>query len=287
MNDISYITIWWLILFVIGVINLPLSSVILKRFSDNGYGFSKTIGILITSFVVFLLSIIKSIPFSQITIVSTLLLLLIVNIYLIYKTPKILSKVRGNLRIIIAQEFLFIFGLAFWSWVRGHNPDINGLEKFMDYGFITSTLRGEYLPPSDMWFAGETINYYWFGHFVTALLTKLSAIPSAITYNLMIATIAGMTLTSAFSIVSTLVKNLKLKVGKTLLLAEEFFAYGRASVTGFASGGFGGNRAIFAVVVIFAILISYMGIKIVRSMHKAKRLRRSVKVRHGSTVRVH
>src|SRR3989304_8075951 len=55
-----------------------------------------------------------------------------------------------------------------------------------------------------MWAAGKTINYYWFGHLMTAVLTKLSGIPGAITYNLMLGTILGLTLSSAFSIASSL-----------------------------------------------------------------------------------
>jgi uncharacterized membrane protein len=62
-----------------------------------------------------------------------------------------------------------------------------------------------------MWAAGHTINYYWFGHFMTAVLTKLSKIPSEITYNLMLATIMGLGLTSVFIIVATLVKSFLVK----------------------------------------------------------------------------
>ncbi|KKR14110.1 MAG: YYY membrane protein [Candidatus Woesebacteria bacterium GW2011_GWA1_39_21b] len=117
------------------------------------------------------------------------------------------------------QEILFTLGLFFWSYVRSHQPDINGLEKFMDFGFINSILRSEYLPPTDMWFAGKPINYYWFGHLWVAVATKLSQIPSAITYNLMLATILGLTLNGAFSISSTLVKNARIKIKRRSLLA--------------------------------------------------------------------
>jgi len=89
--------------------------------------------------------------------------------------------------------------------VRGFSPDIEGLEKFMDWGFINSALRSTYLPPVDMWFAGSPINYYYFGHLIFAVLTKISSIPSAITYNLSIATVCGLTFVSAFSISANLV----------------------------------------------------------------------------------
>ena len=87
-----------------------------------------------------------------------------------------------------------------WVFVRGYQPEIGGLEKFMDYGFVNSILRSEYFPPQDMWFSGEYINYYYFGHLISAALTRLSGIGSQITYNLLIATLFAMTFVSSFSI---------------------------------------------------------------------------------------
>jgi len=70
----------------------------------------------------------------------------------------------------------------------------------MDYGFINSILRSPTMPPKDMWFAGQSINYYYFGHFITALLTKLSGINSTITYNLMVSSIFAFSFLGTFSL---------------------------------------------------------------------------------------
>jgi len=51
-----------------------------------------------------------------------------------------------------------------------------------------------------MWYAGSSINYYYFGHMVVAVLTKLSGLDLAYTFNLMLATIFALTLTMSFSI---------------------------------------------------------------------------------------
>src|SRR5690606_23633102 len=123
---------------------------------------------------------------------------------------------RDSLRVIIIQEILFGIGLVLWSLVRSYQPDILGLEKFMDYGFINSLLRTKYLPGKDIWFAGESINYYWFGHFIVAALTKLSNIPSSITYNLSLATIMGLVLTNVFSLTASLTKSTTNKLKLTL-----------------------------------------------------------------------
>jgi uncharacterized membrane protein len=56
-----------------------------------------------------------------------------------------------------------------------------------------------------MWFAGESINYYYFGHLVSAVLTKLSTIDSAITYNLLIASLFALSFSASFSIGANLI----------------------------------------------------------------------------------
>jgi uncharacterized membrane protein len=70
----------------------------------------------------------------------------------------------------------------------------------MDYGFINSILRANYFPPKDMWFPPYTINYYYYGHFVTAFLTKLSGVAPSVSFNIMLSTIFAFCLTETFSI---------------------------------------------------------------------------------------
>lgn len=204
--ELIQIFIWWSFFFVLGVVSIPLTYLLFNKFVDLGYGFSKTVGLLVLSYPAFLFSTAKLMPFSQ-AILFFLFVVYVVTNYLIFKIRKkeILQDIKDKFGILIFQEILFTTGLLFWAWVRGHNPDIEGLEKFMDFGFINSILKSNYLPPTDMWFSGKPINYYWFGHFYTALATKITGISPAVTYNLMIATILGLTLNGVFSIASSLV----------------------------------------------------------------------------------
>src|SRR5690606_29370103 len=112
----------------------------------------------------------------------------------------------------------FFISLLFWSYIKSFHPDIHGLEKYMDFGFMNSILRTTYFPPIDMWYTPLSINYYYFGHLVTALLIKLTQIPNFIGYNLMLATIFAFTTTSAFSITATLAIRV-LKSTKAAILA--------------------------------------------------------------------
>lgn len=218
-SDFFYIILWWAYFFLVGLITLPTTFLFFRRFVDIGYGLSKTVGFLIISYLVFLFSVLRLLPFTREVILLLSFIFLALNIFLFFKIKKeFLRSVKKRLKIIIFQEIFFTLGLVLWSMVRGYQPDINGLEKFMDFGFINSLLRTTYLPPPDMWYAGSSINYYWFGHFWTALITKLTGIPSEITYNLMLATIMGLTLVGVFTLVSTLIRTLNNKAKKLALL---------------------------------------------------------------------
>ncbi|HUW21261.1 MAG TPA: DUF2298 domain-containing protein [Candidatus Bathyarchaeia archaeon] len=197
---------WWLIIFVLGLINLPLTWTLFVKFYDRGYAFAKIISLVLVSYLVWLLAILKLLPFTRISISLSIALIILLNLYLIKRRKQLLVEFIKGWRVIIFEECLFVFGLFFWAHIRSFQPDINGLEKFMDFGFVNAILRSRFFPPNDMWLAGNSINYYYFGHYQTALLTRISGIASAITYNLMLATICGQALSAGFSITSNLIK---------------------------------------------------------------------------------
>jgi len=112
------------------------------------------------------------------------------------------------------EEGLFLLGLLGLSLIRGFQPDILGLEKFMDFGFIKQYLISNKLPVNDMWLAKETINYYSFGHFLTSILVRIWGVKLEIGYNLMLAWILGTSLALSFSIIVNLL-GISLYFGKT------------------------------------------------------------------------
>ncbi|RJQ35876.1 hypothetical protein C4559_05960 [Candidatus Microgenomates bacterium] len=209
-SDIAFIFQWWVFIFLIGIIFLPITSLIFSNFFDRGYIFSKVLGILLISYLVFLLGIFKILFFTSLTIISVIFIFLVINLF-VFIITKPLERIdfKKVWKIFFLEEILFLGGLFFWSYIRGQQPDIHGLEKYMDFGFVNSILRADYFPPKDMWFTPFSINYYYFGHLITAVLTKLSGIPSFITYNLMIATLFAFTFVETFSIGANLVAKFK------------------------------------------------------------------------------
>jgi len=195
------ILLWYLGLLIIGLIFLPLNTLIFGKFEDRGYIFTKILGLACLSFVFFLLNISKIIPFTQNAILILMLLLFIFNFWLLLK-----SKVRlPKLPIILGYELFFLLMFLGYAYLKGFEPSIHSLEKYMDFGFIQSLLNSKYLPPQDMWFASTTnqvfsINYYYFGHFVSSLLIKLTQIIPSVGYNLMLTSIFALATTASFSL---------------------------------------------------------------------------------------
>jgi len=212
--DILYILTWWLTLVFITLAFIPTASILFKRFVDKGYIFAKVIGVLILSYVIYIGGYLKIIPFTFPAVLGVLVVLVGLN-YLVFRKMS-LKFSQLELRLFVIEELLFLAVLFFWSFVRAHQPAIEGLEKFMDYGFVRTMLASGTFPPQDMWLAaiakpevgeiipdnisGFYINYYYFGHLVAAVLTRLSLLPAVITYNLQLATLAAFTFVGSFSL---------------------------------------------------------------------------------------
>jgi YYY domain-containing protein len=207
--DLTNVFQWWATIFLIGIIFIPVTNLIFPTFFDKGYIFAKIIGIVFISYCVFVFGFLKILPFEAQNIFLIVGIFLLVNLFIKKRIPLSNIKVKSFLPIFILEELLFLIILVLWSFIHAHQPDIHGLEKYMDYGFINSILRTKYFPPLDMWFTPFPINYYYFGHLVTAVLTKISFLPSNTTFNLMLSTIAAFGFTTAFSIAANLLYSLK------------------------------------------------------------------------------
>ncbi len=199
-SDIHSVLQWWLTILMLETGFLPLTFFLFEKFFDRGYIFSKILGIAFTSYAIFIFGVLHLTPFTQFFSFLIFIFLAILLFILIPLRSKTLQILKLNWKLLLFEEILFLLSLFFWAYIHSFNPEIHGLEKYMDFGFINSILRADYFPPKDMWFTPFFINYYYFGHLATAVLTRLSDIPSKITFNLMLSTIFAFCFTEAFSL---------------------------------------------------------------------------------------
>ena len=90
-------------------------------------------------------------------------------------------------------EMLFLIFFFLMLDVRFVNPTISYAEKFMDHAFLASVMRNPVVPPLDPWFAGESLNvYYYLGYWMFGCLGIVSGVPSNIAFNLALPTVFGL-----------------------------------------------------------------------------------------------
>ncbi|MFB6224648.1 MAG: DUF2298 domain-containing protein [Haloarcula sp.] len=97
---------------------------------------------------------------------------------------------------VFTLAFLFVVG------IRVFDPAIVSLggEKFLDFGLLQSLVRADSLPLEDMWFAGESVAYYYGGHLVAAILTRLTGTAGKFAYNLALAGFYATLVTAAYGL---------------------------------------------------------------------------------------
>jgi len=207
--------IWWLIVEVLGFLALPFSSYIFKNIADRGYGFSKIIGILAMGYITWVLS--HILPYNLVTIGVSFVVLLS-SFILLKKKVNLKDYFKKNLKIIRTTEIIFFILFLFFTIIRAQTPAAEGLEKLFDLSMINGILKSPKMPPIDPWYSGGKINYYYFGHFVVATLTKISFLPSYITFNLALGMLFALISVGTFSICYNLTKKVSFGLAGILFL---------------------------------------------------------------------
>ncbi len=197
----------WVLVEILGILCLPLTSSVFRNLPDRGWAFSKALGVLVLAFCVWLpLMCVRVLPFNQLFIVGIVLLLLISNLFgFKYQHHAIIKMIRKNGWYILAVESLFLGMMFLLGWVRSFGPAIIGFERFMDEGFIAAIMRGPHLPPNDMWYAGYSINYYYYAHYSIAMLAKLLGQSASVAFNTGICLIFGLCAVNIFGIICNIV----------------------------------------------------------------------------------
>jgi uncharacterized membrane protein len=186
---------FWMAVTVCGLLAWPLAALLFPDDSDRGYLAAKPLGWLLGAYAAWL-ACVAGIPFWRFGWIVGLLALLAAFAAAFRYRPVLPGIIR-----VLQLEMGFGCVLLVGTLIRAATPDINGLEKFMDFGFVNAALRASAMPPPDMWWAGEPINYYYFGHVAAAWLIQLSGVPADHGFTLTVALIFALTALLAYRIV--------------------------------------------------------------------------------------
>lgn len=205
---------WWLVLEAIGLVFYPVTQALFKQTQEDGFFASKTIGLTLISVSSFAITTFFHMRLSLGLVLGVCTIVIALACY----TKQYRFKKQQGVDF-ASQALLFLCILFVAVWIRGLAPRISDLEKYMDFGLINTILRADAMPPMDMWYAGETVNYYYFGHFTTALLTRLTGIAPEITYNLMVSTLISLAILLVGGVVIIAYRAVRPKETKTSIIA--------------------------------------------------------------------
>jgi YYY domain-containing protein len=199
---------WWLLVAALGIAAAPFGIVIFRRLEDAGIAFWRPIGILATSVLVWLGASTGIMRFTRGSAAGALALVAVLGLWLAAVRRDLVLAALRRWRRLLETEAVFLAVFLGFLLVRANNPNIHdpvghgycGGGEAMDLAFLNSLTRADSFPFYDPWLAGHTINYYYFGHLVSAVLTRLSGLRTALTFNLLVALFAALTVAGAFSI---------------------------------------------------------------------------------------
>ena len=197
---------WLITVEIIGLAAFPLAFYLLPRLADRGFTLSKPFGILLVSYLFWLLGL-AHIPTVQPIAIALVLLLAALSAYIAYRNfDDLRDFITREWRTIVIAEAIFLVFFIGWTLFRSYDPFINHTEQPMDLALLSASINSQVGHPEDPWLRGEPVSYYYFGYWMMGALSQISAIQSHISYNLAMALIPAMSAMGIFGIVFNLVR---------------------------------------------------------------------------------
>ncbi len=200
------ILLWYLIVFVIGLLAFPITYRLLAALPDRGYIVSRIFGLLVWGYGYWLLG---SLGLLRNDANSILFMFAVMGVLAVLALRSIdLAALRswwGAQRgVVVITEIVFLITFLGWVVVRAANAEIVATEKPMELAFLNAILRSPTFPPHDPWLSGYAISYYYFGYVIVAMLSMMTATPAGIGFNLGISLIFALSALGALAVVYNL-----------------------------------------------------------------------------------
>lgn len=201
---------WTALLALLGLAALPAAAA-LGRFPAVAFSSARLAGLLAAGWLGWLLASLRVVPFGRGAFLLGLAALLACGGTLAWRDRARLARLlRRERRTLLATEAVFHILLGFGLLLRYGNPDLwhpgLGGEKPMAFAFLNALLRTAELPPQHPWFAGGTLNYYYFGYVLAALPARLLGLVPGLAYNLAVPTFLALAGSGAFGLGHALVR---------------------------------------------------------------------------------
>lgn len=219
---------WYLALQLFAFAAWPLAFSICHRLHDRGYGLSKGLGLLLVTFITWLLAhLANRLPTfgsSFATVSAAWVGVVLISLVCIVRNSSDMARfLRREFRFVLTLEVVLLVAFALMVGLRAAVPHISyyipnpmpgsvvdhAAEKFTDFGVLNSLLTSSAFPPHDAWVSGLTLNYYYFGHMLWATLIKFSSIRPEIGFNLALASAFALAAALSFALGYNLTRRIR------------------------------------------------------------------------------
>src|SRR3954463_2271088 len=213
----------FLLIEVVGLLAAPLAALVLGRLPGAGLGFSKVLGLLVVTWLIWMAASLHIVGYGVPLIVGVLVLLAIVSALAALRRhslgPRLAGEGRKSKRLLRLAlplddpvrrrlfwggEAVFAVVYALGALLASFAPDVWNTEKPMDMGFINAINQSGSFPPHDPWMSGESLNYYYFGHVVLAWPIKLLGLAPDAGYLLAWGLLFALTCSAVYAFAGTL-----------------------------------------------------------------------------------
>lgn len=192
----------WGFVVLVGILGLPATGFLFARLPGRGLALSRPLGLLLLAYPVWLLASIDVVPYEGWTPLIGLGLLAVLAGGLWVGAGRPLPR-GTTLWLWLAGEAVFTAAFFSWALLRSFAPDVWATEKPMDMAFVNAVNRSESFPPHDPWLSGESLNYYYFGHYIVALLIRTTGIDPGTGFNLGVALFYALTASALFAVAAS------------------------------------------------------------------------------------
>ncbi len=198
------LVIWYVFLWLLGVVVYPLLRLALRSLDDRGYPLARIAGLLLFAYPAWLAGSL-GVPVTRVTLAVIFAALAAVGGVLAFLQRGSLQKEwRARRGYFLRVELIALALFTLCLLIRLGNPDlwhpIYGGEKPMDFSHFNAVLKSTLFPAYDPWFAGGSLNYYYFGYVLVGMPVKLLGITPSVAYNLILPALFSIIGLAAFSI---------------------------------------------------------------------------------------
>lgn len=184
MGDLEAIARWLVALTLVSAALAPAVWWLADGLEDAGYGLTRALAPFLAIALLWWPAALLGVPFTRLMLLAVVLIAGAAGWTLWLRAGR-----SFRWRPVVAFELIWLVLFGGYALFRSYHPDIANTEKPMEIALLSSISRSADVPAPDPWFAGETINYYYFGYQVVAGLVKLSGVPPSIAFNLTLATL--------------------------------------------------------------------------------------------------